>query len=71
MIEFRNVTKRYEDSDDAVLKNVSFRIDRGDFVFLIGATGAGKTTVARLILKEENATCGKIVVNGVNIFEMG
>ncbi|MGN0178403.1 MAG: ATP-binding cassette domain-containing protein, partial [Monoglobaceae bacterium] len=47
MIEFRNVTKIYGASREAALDNVSFRIDKGDFVFLIGATGAGKTTAAR------------------------
>lgn len=66
MIEFRNVTKIYEDLNEAALNNVSFRIDKGDFVFLIGATGAGKTTVARLILREEAVTGGEITVNGKN-----
>ena len=66
MIEFRNVTKIYEASEKAALDNVSFRIDKGDFVFLIGATGAGKTTAARLILREDTPTRGEIIVNGKN-----
>ncbi|MGN1092859.1 MAG: ATP-binding cassette domain-containing protein, partial [Monoglobaceae bacterium] len=49
MIKFNNVTKIYDKDNKKALNNVSFDILKGDFVFLIGSTGAGKTTVTRLI----------------------
>ncbi|MDO5718840.1 MAG: cell division ATP-binding protein FtsE [Tissierellia bacterium] len=66
MIEFRNVSKKYSKGIDA-LNDVSFTIKDGDFVFIIGASGAGKTTIIKLLLKEENPTSGKVILNGKDI----
>ncbi len=65
MIEFINVTKEY--SDTSALNNVSFRIDDGEFVFIIGHSGAGKTTLTKLLLREEKVTEGKIIVDGIDV----
>ena len=70
MITFNNVTKIYKGATEAALKNVSFEIPRGDFVFLIGETGAGKTTVARLILKSETADEGSVSVGGADVSKL-
>jgi cell division transport system ATP-binding protein len=63
MVIFENVTKIYE-PDVAALRDVSFVIDKGEFVFVVGASGSGKTTVIRLVLKELEPTSGKIIVGG-------
>ena len=63
MVTFENVTKIYE-PDVAALQDVSFEIDKGEFVFIVGASGSGKSTVIRLVLKEIELTRGKIVVGG-------
>ena len=63
MVTFENVTKIYE-PDVAALQDVSFGIDKGEFVFIVGASGSGKSTVIRLVLKEIEPTRGKIVVGG-------
>ncbi len=63
MIVFDNVTKIYE-PDVAALRDVTFHIDKGEFVFVVGASGSGKSTLVRLLLKELEATRGNIVVGG-------
>src|SRR5699024_4196367 len=63
MIEFRNVTKTYDTGTKAV-KNANFRIDKGEFTFLVGSSGSGKSTLIKLILKEEEPTSGNIIING-------
>lgn len=67
MIEFRNVTKVYKDTGVNALYNITTKIDDGEFVFLIGATGAGKSTVIKLLMREERADDGNVMVNGVDI----
>ena len=63
MIEFRNVSKVYETGTEAV-HNANFKIDKGEFVFLVGTSGSGKSTLIKLILKEEEPTRGNIIING-------
>lgn len=63
MIEIKNVTKVYENSNQKVLENLSFRVERGGFLFLTGASGSGKSTVINLIIKESEPTTGQIWVN--------
>ncbi len=63
MIVFENVQKIYEPGVVA-LEGVSFTIDKGEFVFVVGASGSGKSTVIRLLLKEIEPTQGRIVVGG-------
>lgn len=63
MIEFRNVEKKYDTGTEAV-KNASFRIDKGEFCFLVGTSGSGKSTLIKLILKEEEPSTGHIIING-------
>jgi len=63
MVVFENVTKIYE-PDVAALRDVSFAIDKGEFVFIVGASGSGKSTIVRLVLKELEVSSGKIIVGG-------
>ncbi|HEY2073802.1 MAG TPA: ATP-binding cassette domain-containing protein, partial [Gaiellaceae bacterium] len=63
MITFENVTKVYE-PDVAALKGVTFVIEKGEFVFIVGASGSGKSTLIKLLLKEIDPTNGRIMVGG-------
>ena len=63
MIEFKNVGKTY-DTGTVAVKNANFRIEKGDFAFLVGTSGSGKSTLIKLILKEEEPTTGNIIING-------
>lgn len=70
MISFEDVTKIYKAGVKEALKDVSFDINSGEFVFLVGSTGAGKTTVARLILKSETASRGRVIVDGSDVAKL-
>jgi cell division transport system ATP-binding protein len=69
MIDFRSVTMRYP-SGDMGLASATFSIERGDFVFLVGATGSGKSTVMRLLIKEVDPSEGSIHVAGHDLSEI-
>ena len=64
LISLKDVTKIYPKGSRPALDDISLDVDRGDFVFLVGASGSGKTTLLRLLLREEEATEGEIRVAG-------
>ncbi|MBP2033497.1 cell division transport system ATP-binding protein [Clostridium algifaecis] len=66
MIEFKNVSKVYNNNIFA-LSNINLKIEKGEFVFLVGPSGAGKTTFIKMMLKEIEATNGNLIVNGQDI----
>ena len=66
MIDFKHVTKVYEPKITA-LKDVNVHIEKGEFVFVLGHSGAGKSTFLKLMLREEKATKGEVIVNGYNL----
>src|ERR1700751_5907559 len=68
VIEFRGVSKLY--GGDVGLEQATFSIERGEFVFLVGSTGSGKSTVMRLLIKELETTSGVIRVAGHDLTEM-
>ncbi|MBR2883283.1 MAG: ATP-binding cassette domain-containing protein, partial [Clostridia bacterium] len=70
MIYFENVYKEYESTETMALSDVSFHIDQGEFAFIIGQSGAGKSTITKLILADEKQTSGNIHVGGVDVSEL-
>lgn len=70
MIYFNHVTKIYEDNKALALEDVSFHVGKGEFVFLVGHSGAGKSSIIRMLLCEETPTEGEVIVNGHNIGQL-
>ena len=68
-IEFKNVFFRYDKAREDMLKNISFRIEKGENVGIIGSSGSGKTTIVNLLLRHIDATSGEILINGIDIKE--
>lgn len=68
-IEFKNVSFKYPGSDKLVLKDISFKINKGEKISIVGLNGAGKTTLVKLICRLYRPTKGQILINGRDIFE--
>jgi cell division transport system ATP-binding protein len=70
MIRFENVTKVYK-GDVVALKDISVEFNKGEFVFLVGPSGSGKSTFLKLLLRDEVATAGRVLVAGRDIGRLG
>ncbi len=66
-IEFKNVSFRYPKSKNLILDNVSFKINKGDSIAIVGRNGAGKSTIIKLLARFYDATSGEILINNINI----
>lgn len=66
-VEFKNVSFKYPDADEYVLKDISFKAKKGDTIAFIGSTGSGKSTLINLIPRFYDATEGEVLVDGVNV----
>ena len=65
-LTFENVCFRYKGAEKQILKNISFSIKAGERFAIVGATGSGKSTIAKVLLRLNDIECGKILINGVN-----
>ena len=68
-VEFKNVDFAYPNASENVLENLNFKINKGETVAIVGATGSGKTTLVNLITRFYDVTNGEVLVNGVNVKE--
>ncbi len=66
-IEFRNVYFKFNDSKDYILKNISFKVEKGQTLGVLGLTGSGKSTIADMILRFNDPEKGEILIDGINI----
>ncbi|MGN1315618.1 MAG: cell division ATP-binding protein FtsE [Acutalibacteraceae bacterium] len=70
MIEFKGVSKVYEDTKTKALSNLDIKIENGEFVFIVGSSGAGKSTLLKLMMREEVPSSGSININGYDLNSM-
>ena len=68
-LEFKNVSFKYKEDSEYILKNVSFKIEKGQTIAVVGHNGAGKTTLSKLLMRLYDVTEGEILYNGINIKE--
>lgn len=66
-VEFKNVSFRYPDATQDELENIDFKVEKGQTLAIIGATGSGKTTLVNLIARFYDATSGEVLIDGINI----
>ncbi len=66
-LEFKNVSFKYKEDSDYILKNISFKIEKGETVAVVGHNGAGKTTLSKLLMRLYDVSEGEILYNGINI----
>lgn len=69
LIRFQKVTKQYKNGVIAV-NDIDLSIEKGDFVFIIGSTGCGKSSLIKMLYREEKPTKGKIIVGGINVAKL-
>jgi len=70
VINFDMVSKQYKNSNTPALDEINLNIEQGDFVFLVGQSGSGKSSLLRLLLKEEKPTSGTVTVDGINVAKL-
>ena len=68
-VEFKNVSFKYPDADEYLLKNISFKVNKGETIAFIGSTGSGKSTLINLVPRLYDVTDGEILVDGINVKE--
>ena len=66
-VEFKNVSFKYPDADEYLLKGISFKVNKGEVIAFIGSTGSGKSTLINLVPRFYDVTDGEILVNGINV----
>ncbi len=66
-VEFKNVSFKYPDADEYLLKNISFKANKGETIAFIGSTGSGKSTLINLVPRFYDATEGKVLIDGVDV----
>jgi cell division transport system ATP-binding protein len=70
VINFDNVSKQYKNSNTPALDGINLNIEQGEFVFLVGQSGSGKSSLLRLLLKEEKPSAGTVTVDGINVAKL-
>ena len=66
-VEFKNVSFKYPEADEYVLKNISFKVNKGETIAFIGSTGSGKSTLINLVPRFYDVTEGEVLIDGINV----